>query len=144
MNSIDFLTCEKINKIPHAEFYSYKSILDESIWGFNIISFYNSRSVHNQCLGWVLSTQRYQPPGMADTTNTTRFRWFIALRSNHRLQTVPRSNNKQLASASILFGFRIPSPWSDFKDFEVKGRWFSENPAKRSFSKLQSVPICSW
>ena len=31
-----------------------------------------------------------------------------------------------------------------FDDFEVKGRWFSQKPAKRSFSKFQSVPICSW
>jgi hypothetical protein len=63
-------------------------VLRSRFSGLHIISFYNSRSVHNQCLGWVLSTQRYKPSGMTDTTNRTHFRWFIALRSKHRLQTV--------------------------------------------------------
>ena len=41
MNSTDFLTFENISDIPYGEFFSYKSPIDNSIWGFNIISFYN-------------------------------------------------------------------------------------------------------
>ena len=39
MNSTDFFTLENISNIPYIEFVSYKGD-DDSIWGFNIISFY--------------------------------------------------------------------------------------------------------
>lgn len=41
MNSTDFLTFENIINISYNEFFSYKSDIDNSVWGFNIISFYN-------------------------------------------------------------------------------------------------------
>ena len=40
MNTTDFFTMEDIKGIPYIEFFSYKGN-DDSIWGFNIISFYN-------------------------------------------------------------------------------------------------------
>ena len=39
MNSADFFTMENIDKIPYNEFFSYRAD-DNSVWGFNIISFY--------------------------------------------------------------------------------------------------------
>jgi len=41
MNSTDFFTLENIDKISYNEFISYKSNIDNSIWGFNITSLYN-------------------------------------------------------------------------------------------------------
>lgn len=40
MNSTDFFTLDNITNIPYVEFFSYKTE-DNSIWGFNFISFYN-------------------------------------------------------------------------------------------------------
>ncbi len=40
MNSSDFFTLDNIANIPYSEFFSYKG-KDNSIWGFNFISFYN-------------------------------------------------------------------------------------------------------
>jgi hypothetical protein len=40
MNSTDFFTLETIKNIPYIEFFSYKGE-DNSVWGFNILSFYN-------------------------------------------------------------------------------------------------------
>ena len=39
-NTNDFLTFENLNTIKYNQFFSYKNI-DNTIWGFNIISFYN-------------------------------------------------------------------------------------------------------
>ena len=40
MNSTDFFTLENIENVPYIEFFSYKGD-DDSVWGFNIVSFYN-------------------------------------------------------------------------------------------------------